>query len=148
MALIPSFLTSTSPISPFALVFYICLWNCSDFAYKRQLQEWIDLSVQKSIPISLLIMSRAFMLTSTDKKLDSVSILNTQDVLQSSMSSLDSDTINEVILAVAKPNEESLPEIQKRKLESLEFQQELIEEEREESEEAKQELLSIKVSMT
>jgi len=85
------------------------------------------------------------MLTTTDKKLDSVRILNTQDVLQSSMSSLDSDTINEVILAVAKPNEESLPEIQKRKLESLEFQQELIEEEREESEEAKQELLSIKV---
>ena len=88
------------------------------------------------------------MLTSTDKKLDSVSILNTQDVLQSSMSSLDSDTINEVILAVAKPNEESLPEIQKRKLESLEFQQELIEEEREESEEAKQELLSIKDKAT
>ena len=91
-------------------------FGLSDFAYKRQLQEWIDLSVQKSIPISLLIMSRAFMLTSADKKLDSVRILNTQDVLQSSMSSLDSDTINEVILAVAKPNEESLPEIQKRKV--------------------------------
>jgi LETM1 and EF-hand domain-containing protein 1 len=30
----------------------------TDFEYKRQLQQWLELSIQKNIPISLLIMSR------------------------------------------------------------------------------------------
>lgn len=110
-------------------------FDLTDFQYKRQLQEWLDLSIQKSIPISLLIMSRAFMISSTSLQ------MKPEDVLQSSMSSLDSDLVNEVVLAVAKPSEAALPEIQRRKLESLEFQQELIEDEREETEEAKQEMI-------
>ena len=28
----------------------------TSFAYRRQLQDWLDLSIQKNIPISLLIM--------------------------------------------------------------------------------------------
>ena len=36
----------------------------SEYAYKLQLQEWLDLSIQKNIPISLLIISRAFVLIS------------------------------------------------------------------------------------
>lgn len=102
----------------------------TEYGYQRQLQEWLDLSIQKNIPISLLIMSRAFMLTSK--------YAHPEDVLKSSMSSLDSDTINEVVLAVAKPEEESSIEIKVRKLESIEFQKEMIREERDDKEEAKQ----------
>eukprot|EP01032_Pedospumella_encystans_P021364 gene21364-24237_t len=36
----------------------------TQFKLKSQLQEWLDLSTQKGIPIFLLIMSRAFMLSS------------------------------------------------------------------------------------
>ena len=71
----------------------------------------------------------------------------------SSMSSLDSDTVNEVVLAVAdklpeklKASPEMKIEMQKRKLESLEFQSELIADEREEQEEAKQEILSLSLA--
>lgn len=49
----------------------------------------MDLSIQKSIPISLLIMSRAFMLTS--------SFSNSEDLLRSSISSV--STGNEILLS-------------------------------------------------
>lgn len=97
--------------------------------YMKQLKEWIDLSIQKSIPISLLIMSRAFVITSSDQQ--------AEDILMSSISSLDSDTINEVVLAAASPAEENTVDIRKRKLESLQFQKEMIAEELEEVQEAK-----------
>lgn len=96
--------------------------------YSKQLHEWLDLSIQKSIPISLLIMSRAFSITS--------SAAQAEDVLRSSISSLDSDTINEVVLSLATPADENKMDIRKRKLESLQFQQEMIEEERGETAEA------------
>lgn len=99
------------------------------FGYKRQMQDWLDLSIKKDVPISLLIMSRSFYLTSSATAM-------TEDVLKSSISSLTDDTINEVLLAAASPSEEQSIEMQKRKLDSLEFQNELINEEREESEEA------------
>lgn len=102
----------------------------TEYGYKRQLQEWLDLSIQKNIPISLLIMSRAFMLTSK--------YAHPEDVLKSSMSSLDSDTINEVVLAVAKPEEESSIDIKMRKLESIQFQSEMIQDERDKTKEAKE----------
>jgi LETM1 and EF-hand domain-containing protein 1 len=100
------------------------------FGYKRQLQDWLDLSIQKNVPLSLLIMSRAFNLTSTSTP--------AEDVLKSSISSLTDDTINEVVLAAALPGEEHSIEIQQRKLESLEFQNDMINEERMLSEEARQ----------
>ena len=99
----------------------------TSFGYRRQLQEWLDLSIQKNIPISLLIMSRAFSLSSSSP----------EDVLKSSIQSLDSDIINEVVLAVAKPGEENSIDMQTRKLESMQFQKELIEDEREEQADAK-----------
>ena len=99
----------------------------TSFGYKRQLQEWLDLSIQKNIPISLLIMSRAFSLSSMAAK--------PEEILKSSMSSLDADTINEVVLAVALPAEEKTLDIKTRKLESIQFQKEMIEDEREDKEE-------------
>jgi len=99
----------------------------TSFGYKRQLQEWLDLSIQKNVPISLLIMSRAFSLSSMAAK--------PEEILKSSMSSLDADTINEVVLAVALPAEEKTLDIKTRKLESIQFQKEMIEDEREDKEE-------------
>jgi LETM1 and EF-hand domain-containing protein 1, mitochondrial len=90
----------------------------TQFKLKHQLQEWLELSTQKSIPISLLIMSRAFQLTTHHD--------DPEEVLKSSMSSLDSDTINEVVIAAAPANAEQTTEMRKRKLESLKFQQEVI----------------------
>lgn len=97
----------------------------TQFRLKHQLQEWLQLSTQKHIPISLLIMSRAFSLTESEEP---------EDILRSSMSSLDSDTINEVVVASASAGEERTTDMQKRKLESLKFQEELIEEEYESKE--------------
>jgi LETM1 and EF-hand domain-containing protein 1 len=77
----------------------------------------LDLSIQKNVPISLLIMSRAFTLTSK--------AFQAEDVLKSSLSSLDSDTINEVVLAAASSAEENTVDFRKRKLESLQFQKEV-----------------------
>lgn len=100
-------------------------------AYVRQLQEWLDLSIQKNIPISLLIMSRAFMLST--KSYARGSFADPEDVIRSSMSSLDSDTINEVVLDSIKSEEENSIDVKTRKLESLQFQSDMIEEEREET---------------
>ncbi len=44
---------------------------------------------------------------------------------RSSISSLDSDTLNEVVLAVASNVEEQSLDIRRRKLESLQFQKEV-----------------------
>lgn len=93
----------------------------TQFKLKSQLQEWLELSTQKGIPISLLIMSRAFNLTTaTDEP---------EEVLKSSMSALDADTINEIIVATATGSEADSLEMRRRKLESLKFQQEMIAEE-------------------
>lgn len=100
-----------------------------EYIYKRQLQDWLDLSIQKNTPISLLIMSRAFSLTSN---------LDTNaDRLVKSISSLEPDVINEVVLSASSPSEENSVDMKKRRLDSIEFQKELIADEREEAEEAK-----------
>ncbi len=89
----------------------------TQFRLRNQLSEWLELSTEKGIPISLLIMSRAFMLTTAFD--------DPEVVLKSSMSALDSDTINEVVIASAPASAEKSIEVQKRKLESLKFQQEV-----------------------
>ena len=101
----------------------------TNFGYRRQLQDWLDLSIQKNIPISLLIMSRAFNLTT--------STFEAEAILRSSISSLTDDTINEVVLAAASGHEQSSVALKQRKLESLQFQKELIDEEIEHNKEAK-----------
>ncbi|CAN0324783.1 unnamed protein product, partial [Discosporangium mesarthrocarpum] len=56
--------------------------------YKRQLNQWIDLSTKKSVPISLLIMSRAFTLAAPDPA----------KALAQSMSAMDEGVVTEVRL--------------------------------------------------
>ena len=97
-------------------------YGLTQFEYKRQLREWLDLSIQKNIPISLLIMSRAFTLQHNS--------LETSAGLSKSLASMDEDTVNEIVLAAANPTEQNSNDMRRRKLESLQFQAELINEER------------------
>lgn len=103
-------------------------YDLTHFRLKRQLNEWLQLSTQKNIPISLLIMSRAFNLVSTPDE-ESVDE-SPESLLTRSMSSLDLDMVNEVVIAAASPLEADTKEIRKRKLESIEFQKEMIKEEK------------------
>jgi hypothetical protein len=100
------------------------------FHNKEQLQRWLELSIMKNIPISLLIMSRAFSLAAPSlteaASADAVQRPTTEQFLQNSMSSLDSDTINEIVVAVAKGAEQDSIDIRKRKLESIQFQNEVV----------------------
>jgi hypothetical protein len=107
----------------------------TQFRLKKQLQEWLELSTQKGIPIFLLIMSRAFMLNSsgeaeagapgaTRKGLE-VQPSDPEQVLRSSMSFLDADTINEVVLEAASRGEVDTADMRRRRLESIQFQQEV-----------------------
>lgn len=99
-------------------------FGLTDFEYKRQLREWLDLSIQKSVPISLLIMSRAFTLHEPGE-------VPSGDQLRDSLSSMDETVINEVVLAAARDGEQQSLDMKARKLESLQFQREKILEERE-----------------
>ncbi len=111
-------------------------------AYKRSLQQWIDLSVNRNVPISLLIMSRTFFLREEMTSRASVDTDGSKSVagLADAISGLDKEVVNEVILESVTPEDKKRdPELMKLKLEVLEHQNELIQEEKEqrEAEEAK-----------
>lgn len=101
----------------------------TQFRLKKQLQEWLELSTQKGIPIFLLIASRAFMLNAAAVEPTqagaAVQPSDPDQVLKSSMSFLDADTINEVVLGAASTTEADTPEMRRRRLESIQFQKEV-----------------------
>ena len=97
-------------------------YGLTQLGYRRQLQQWLDLSINKEVPISLLILSRAFTLDSK--------FTDPAAAVADSISSLDKDVVNEVLLDVATGSELRNPDLRARKLESIERQNELIEEER------------------
>lgn len=98
----------------------------TQFKLKKQLQEWLDLSTQKGIPIFLLIMSRAFMLNAAGAQaVSSEKASDPEQVLKSSMSFLDQDTINEVVLSAASRGEVDSSDMRRRRLESIQFQKEV-----------------------
>lgn len=78
-------------------------------AYERALQQWLDLSVNKNVPISLLIMSRTFFLREemTRRRPASAEDEGASSVagLADAISGLDKEVLNEVVLAVASPEE-------------------------------------------
>lgn len=99
-------------------------------AYRRSLQQWLDLSVNKNVPISLLIMSRTFFLqeemSTASTHADSKSVAGLADAI----SGLDKEVLNEVILQVATSEEKkSDPDVRKIKLEVLTQQNEKIRQE-------------------
>jgi len=102
-------------------------------AYKRSLQQWLDLSVNKNVPISLLIMSRTFFL---QEEIISPSKAAASDEAQSvtgladAISGMDKEVLNEVILQVATSEEfKSDPDVRKIQLEVVTHQNEKIKEE-------------------
>ena len=111
-------------------------------AYRKALQQWLDLSVQKNVPISLLIMSRTFFLhdemvsgeTEADDGSSGVS------GLADAMSGIDKEVLNEIVLEMASSEEKSKnADVMKIQLEVLEHQNEMIKEEQEERDAAAKE---------
>ena len=107
-------------------------------AYKRALQQWLDLSVKQNVPTSLLIMSRTFFLQEDVFEREAGSGSKSLAGLADTISGLDKEVVNEVILDVATSQEKlSDPSVRKIKLEVLMKQNELIEQEQAERREAK-----------
>jgi LETM1-like protein len=101
-------------------------------AYRRSLQEWLNLSVNRDLPIALLIMSRSFFLQ--DEMFESQPTNEEKSLagLADAISGMDKEILNEVILEVATTEEKrSDPDVRKIKLEVLSQQNELIREEEE-----------------
>ncbi|BAT83495.1 uncharacterized protein HKW66_Vig0111200 [Vigna angularis] len=95
---------------------------------RQQLRDWLDLSLNHSVPSSLLILSRAFSVSGK---------VRPEEAVQATLSSLP-DEVVETVGVTTLPSEDSVSE-RKRKLEYLEMQEELIKEEekKEEAEQAK-----------
>jgi len=74
-------------------------------AYKRSLQQWLDLSVNKDLPISLLIMSRTFFLREERLEVAEDDSSKSLSGLADAISGLDKEILNEVILEVATKEE-------------------------------------------
>ncbi|RDX62462.1 Mitochondrial proton/calcium exchanger protein, partial [Mucuna pruriens] len=97
---------------------------------RQQLRDWLDLSLNHSVPSSLLILSRSFTVSGK---------LKPEEAVQATLSSLP-DEVVDTVQVTSLPSEDSVSE-RRRKLEFLEMQEELIkeEEEREEVEQARME---------
>lgn len=112
----------------------------SKSAYKLALQQWLDLSVVKHLPISLLIMSRTFFLREEMEKMTSgTSFTDDSKAVNSiadAISGLEKEVVNEVVLDVVANSleDQKNPDVVKIKLEVLEQQNELIQEELQERE--------------
>ncbi|KAH7547629.1 hypothetical protein FEM48_Zijuj01G0330100 [Ziziphus jujuba var. spinosa] len=82
---------------------------------RQQLRDWLDLSLNHSVPSSLLILSRAFTVSGK---------LKPEDAVRATLSSLP-DEVVDTVGVTALPSEDSVSE-RRRKLEYLEMQEELI----------------------
>ncbi|XP_020584619.1 LETM1 and EF-hand domain-containing protein 1, mitochondrial-like [Phalaenopsis equestris] len=97
---------------------------------RQQLRDWLDLSLNHSVPSSLLILSRAFTVSGK---------LKPEEAVVATLSSLPDEVVDTV--GTVLPYEDSVSE-RRRKLEFLEMQEELIKEEeklKEKEEKAKKE---------
>ncbi|KAL7128013.1 hypothetical protein ABFS83_14G287900 [Erythranthe nasuta] len=91
---------------------------------RQQLRDWLDLSLNHSVPSSLLILSRAFTLSGK---------LRPEEAVRATLSSLP-DEVVDTVGVTSLPSEDSVSE-RRRKLEFLEKEEELIKEEAEKEEE-------------
>ncbi|CAA7021579.1 unnamed protein product [Microthlaspi erraticum] len=91
---------------------------------RQQLRDWMDLSLNHSVPSSLLILSRAFTVSGRVKA---------EDAVRATLSSLPDEVVDTVGIT-SLPSEDPVSE-RIRKLEYLAMQEELIKEEEEKEEE-------------
>ncbi|KAG8082531.1 hypothetical protein GUJ93_ZPchr0014g47029 [Zizania palustris] len=102
---------------------------------QKQLRDWLDLSLNHSVPSSLLILSRAFTVSGRMKP---------EEAVVATLSSLPDEVVDTV--GTVLPSEDSVSD-RKRKLEFLEMQEELIkEEEKRQEKEEKAKLEEPKIS--
>lgn len=89
---------------------------------RMQLKRWIDLSVNKNVPLSLLILSRAFTLEQTNESQIELAI-------SEAISQMDSDVLQEALVAGAENKELAADRatISRLKLEAIQAQNDLIE---------------------
>ncbi|XP_047317004.1 mitochondrial proton/calcium exchanger protein-like [Impatiens glandulifera] len=85
---------------------------------RQQLRDWLDLSLNHSVPSSLLILSRSFTVSGK---------LRPEEAVQAALSSLPDELVDSVGVTVL-PSEDYVSE-RRRKLEFLEMQEDLIKEE-------------------
>ncbi|XP_011047631.1 PREDICTED: LETM1 and EF-hand domain-containing protein 1, mitochondrial-like [Populus euphratica] len=102
---------------------------------RQQLRDWLDLSLNHSVPSSLLILSRAFTVSGKVKP---------EEAVRATLSSLP-DEVVDTVGVTALPSEDSVSE-RRRKLEYLEMQEEMIKEEEEDEEEERARMKESKVS--
>uniref|UniRef100_A0A7S0H6B0 Mitochondrial proton/calcium exchanger protein n=1 Tax=Amorphochlora amoebiformis TaxID=1561963 RepID=A0A7S0H6B0_9EUKA len=86
--------------------------------YRRNLNQWLNLSLHENVPISLLVLSRAFTILERTKP--------TEQAIQETISAMDDDMVEEVLAAAGIEDDVA------KKLEVLERQHELMMEESEE----------------
>ncbi|CAI0396989.1 unnamed protein product [Linum tenue] len=91
---------------------------------RQQLRDWLDLSLNHAVPSSLLILSRAFIVSARVKP---------EDAIQQTLSSLPDEVVN-TLASTGLPSEDSVSE-RRRKLEFLEEEDKRIKEEEEKEEE-------------
>lgn len=94
---------------------------------RQQLRDWLDLSLNRAVPSSLLILSRAFTLSGRMKP---------EDAVVATLSSLPDEVVDTI--GTVLPSEDSVSE-RRRKLEFLEMQEELIKEEEKKKEKEEKE---------
>jgi len=88
--------------------------------YRQNLRQWLDLSLNQKVPLSLLILSRAFTI------LETRSPSRPEEVLRTTLSAMDDEFVEEVLVGAGVESDTAT------KLEVLERQKEMIEEESEE----------------
>ncbi|BBH08638.1 LETM1-like protein, partial [Prunus dulcis] len=102
---------------------------------RQQLRDWLDLSLNHSMPSSLLILSRAFIVSGR---------LDPADAVRATLSSLP-DEVVDTVGVTSLPSEDSVSE-RRRKLDFLQMQEELMKEEEEKEEEEQARMKEIKAS--
>ncbi|GAB4835338.1 hypothetical protein Ancab_000249 [Ancistrocladus abbreviatus] len=102
---------------------------------RQQLRDWLDLSLNHSLPSSLLILSRAFQVSGK---------VRPEEAVQATLSSLPDEAVD-TVQVTALPSEDTVAE-RRRKLEFLEMQEELIKEEQEKEKEEQAKMKETAVS--
>jgi LETM1 and EF-hand domain-containing protein 1 len=67
----------------------------SDWILRRQLDDWLELSIEKEVPMTLLVLSRAYQIATSPGQIAPTA----EQALQESISSIDKNVVQEVVLA-------------------------------------------------
>eukprot|EP01122_Echinamoeba_exundans_P010813 TRINITY_DN4118_c0_g1_i1.p1 TRINITY_DN4118_c0_g1~~TRINITY_DN4118_c0_g1_i1.p1 ORF type:complete len:719 (-),score=229.54 TRINITY_DN4118_c0_g1_i1:386-2542(-) len=93
----------------------------NSYLLKRRMEGWLDLSLDRNLPVALLLLSRAFQLTAR---------AGLEDVLKDTIATMPQELIDEIELRIEQKAQDKVD--RSLKLEVLEHYRELVEEEAEE----------------